>query len=593
MAEEAQRQREDRRRLVGLEERARAADRRLAQLVAALAEVPDRLAVARAEVDQAALAAARLDVVAAKASAAKEIPVAERALRAADDARRVAVDAHQKARDVLLQVRKQRLDGMAVELAAALRAGRACPVCGSKEHPTPAAPMLNAVTGADEDRAADTEQVAADRRAAAEKASQEAENRLAALREVVGDQDPDALVAEHRTVEALAAQRDQRARALSELERRAEAATADRTALEREVAELTTRHVELSETVRERADRLDAARGDFPDVTARRAHLLDLADALAGLAERRTAVAECAERLAEQRVEVSRLAAEAGFADVADAVAAVRPDDAVEALEARIRKVEDARVTAEAVLVELADVDPDTEVDLAGAESAFRAATAEAERAASTLAAARRDARRAEALAERLTAARVELEPVEAEYEELSALTDVINGQGQNAKKMTLRTYVLAARLEEVAVAASARLERMSQGRYRFVHSVEAGPRGTRGGLGLDVLDDYSGRQRPTKTLSGGESFLASLALALGLSDVVAAGAVLDTLFIDEGFGTLDADTLELVMTILDELRAGGRVVGLVSHVEELRQRIPTRLRVRKARGGSSLEVVA
>ncbi|GAA0215353.1 hypothetical protein GCM10010492_11440 [Saccharothrix mutabilis subsp. mutabilis] len=593
LAEEAQRQREDRRRLVELEKRAETAGRRLAKLVAALAEVPDRLAVARVEVEEAALAAARLDAVTAKALAAQEIPVAERALLTADDARRVAVDAHQKARDVLLQVRKQRLDGMAVELAAALRAGRACPVCGSKEHPTPAAPMLNAVTGADEDRAADTEQVAADRRAAAEKASQEAENRLAALREVVGDQDPDALVAEHRTVKSLAARRDQRVAALSELEREIESATADRTALEREVAELTTRHVELSETVRERADRLDAARGDFPDVTARRAHLLDLADALATLAERRTAVAECAERLAEQRVEVSRLAAEAGFADVADAVAAVRPDDAVEALETRIRKVEDARVTAEAVLVELADVDPDTEVDLAGAESAFRAATAEAERAASALAAARRDARRAEALAERLAAARVELEPVEAEYEELSALTDVINGQGQNAKKMTLRTYVLAARLEEVAVAASARLERMSQGRYRFVHSVEAGPRGTRGGLGLDVLDDYSGRQRPTKTLSGGESFLASLALALGLSDVVAAGAVLDTLFIDEGFGTLDADTLELVMTILDELRAGGRVVGLVSHVEELRQRIPTRLRVRKARGGSSLEVVA
>lgn len=182
---------------------------------------------------------------------------------------------------------------------------------------------------------------------------------------------------------------------------------------------------------------------------------------------------------------------------------------------------------------------------------------------------------------------------MQAEYAELDALTDVINGRGQNSRSMTLRTYVLAARLEEVAAAASTRLEHMSQGRYRFVHSVEAGPRGTRGGLGLDVLDDYSGQRRPAKTLSGGESFLASLALALGLSDVVAAGAVLDTLFIDEGFGTLDAETLELVMTTLDELRAGGRVVGLVSHVEELRQRIPTRLRVRKARAGSTLELTA
>jgi exonuclease SbcC len=159
---------------------------------------------------------------------------------------------------------------------------------------------------------------------------------------------------------------------------------------------------------------------------------------------------------------------------------------------------------------------------------------------------------------------------------------------------MTLRSYVLAARLEEVAVAASARLHRMSQGRYSFVHSDSAGARGTRGGLSLDVLDDYSGRSRPAKTLSGGESFLASLSLALGLADVVAnetGGALLDTLFVDEGCGTLDSDTLDIVMNTLDELRGGGRVVGLVSHVEELRQRIPTRLRVRKARTGSTLEV--
>ena len=98
---------------------------------------------------------------------------------------------------------------------------------------------------------------------------------------------------------------------------------------------------------------------------------------------------------------------------------------------------------------------------------------------------------------------------------------------------------------------------------------------------------------RPAKTLSGGESFLASLSLALGLADVVATetgGALLDTLFVDEGFGMLDADALDQVMDTLDELRAGGRVVGVVSHVEELRQRIPVRLRVRKARTGSTLE---
>jgi exonuclease SbcC len=304
-------------------------------------------------------------------------------------------------------------------------------------------------------------------------------------------------------------------------------------------------------------------------------------------------VTEHAERLAEQRLEVSRLAAGAGFADVAEALAAARPDAALAELEERVRRAEHARAAAESTLVELADVDPAAEVDVAGAEERFREATEVATRASGARDEALRRAARAADLAGQLRAAWARLEPVQAAFDELDALTDVINGRGQNSRSMTLRTYVLAARLEEVAVAASARLERMSQGRYRFVHSVEAGPRGTRGGLGLDVLDDYSGLQRPAKTLSGGESFLASLALALGLSDVVAAGAVLDTLFIDEGFGTLDAETLELVMTTLDELRAGGRVVGLVSHVDELRQRIPTRLRVRKARAGSTLELTA
>ncbi|MBD0322869.1 MAG: hypothetical protein ICV72_05705, partial [Aldersonia sp.] len=153
-----------------------------------------------------------------------------------------------------------------------------------------------------------------------------------------------------------------------------------------------------------------------------------------------------------------------------------------------------------------------------------------------------------------------------------------------------------AARLEEVAIAASGRLRGMSGGRYEFVHTDVAGPRGKRGGLGLDVRDDYTGEVRSAKTLSGGETFLASLALALGLADTVAehcGGRVLDTIFIDEGFGTLDSETLDAVMGVLDELRAGGRVVGIVSHVDEMRQRIPSRLHVIRGRTGSRLQAQA
>jgi exonuclease SbcC len=127
------------------------------------------------------------------------------------------------------------------------------------------------------------------------------------------------------------------------------------------------------------------------------------------------------------------------------------------------------------------------------------------------------------------------------------------------------------------------------------VHNTERESRGRAGGLGLEIMDGWSGLVRPAKTLSGGESFLASLALALGLADVVAAeagGRQLDTLFVDEGFGSLDPDTLDLVMATLDELRADGRVVGVVSHVDELRLRIPQQIRVTRTPRSSTLSVV-
>jgi exonuclease SbcC len=157
---------------------------------------------------------------------------------------------------------------------------------------------------------------------------------------------------------------------------------------------------------------------------------------------------------------------------------------------------------------------------------------------------------------------------------------------------MRLQSFVLAARLEQVADVASRRLREMSGGRYTFEHSDAQGRHGARGGLGLVVLDEYTGQRRSTKTLSGGESFMASLALALALADVVTAesgGVQIDTLFVDEGFGTLDAQALDSVMTVLDELRRGGRTVGVISHLEELRARIPTRLEVVAGRKGSRL----
>jgi exonuclease SbcC len=594
LAAEAERQQADVRKLSVLKNSSYQVERRLLALNAELEVLPERLAQCRAQLDAAVEASARLESLKTRADAAEALPGATKSLERSKNELHQAIDVHQKAKDVLQQVRQQRLENMAIELAAALQRGKPCAVCGSPSHPAPAQPMLGGIGATDEEEAAREEQAALDRRAEAERAVHAAELRVQACWEALGSAEPSAAVSEYRAAVELARTRSQRQNEFVGLEAKTRDLGAEKGKVEQDLASLRAEHTSLVAVVEERGARLDKARGEHEDVLTRRDHLLRLAKALVELDERRNACAGALARVEEQQASVAALAVEAGFPDVDTALAAARPAVKLQALDERIAAWERARASAMATLEELAEIDPATEVDLNEVTAAASSARAAASEAATRLARARAAFERVNELAARLRAEWKSLEPLEASYAELDALTDVINGRGQNSKKMTLRSYVLAARLEEVAVAASARLHRMSQGRYSFVHSDSAGARGTRGGLSLDVLDDYSGRSRPAKTLSGGESFLASLSLALGLADVVAnetGGALLDTLFVDEGFGTLDSDTLDIVMNTLDELRAGGRVVGLVSHVEELRQRIPTRLRVRKARTGSTLEV--
>jgi len=189
------------------------------------------------------------------------------------------------------------------------------------------------------------------------------------------------------------------------------------------------------------------------------------------------------------------------------------------------------------------------------------------------------------------------LGPVAEEAARVRHLATLVDGTSpQNRKRMRLRAYVLAARLEEIAAAASVRLLTMTDGRYTLELDDERASNNRRSGLGLRVLDGWTGRDRHPSSLSGGETFMASLALALGLADVVAAeagGARLDTLFVDEGFGSLDERALDNALEVLDRLRDGGRAVGVVSHVPELRQRIVAQVHVVKDREGSRVQQVA
>lgn len=161
---------------------------------------------------------------------------------------------------------------------------------------------------------------------------------------------------------------------------------------------------------------------------------------------------------------------------------------------------------------------------------------------------------------------------------------------GKNSQRMSFERYVLASYFAQIIAAANLRLERMSDGRYQLARKLERGKNGRASGLDLEILDRYTGKVRDITTLSGGESFKAALSLALGLADVVqaASGAVrVNTMFIDEGFGTLDPESLDAAIGALLELSSNGRLVGIISHVPELKERIHARLVVRTGVGGS------
>jgi exonuclease SbcC len=160
----------------------------------------------------------------------------------------------------------------------------------------------------------------------------------------------------------------------------------------------------------------------------------------------------------------------------------------------------------------------------------------------------------------------------------------------RNGKNLPLRSYALQRRFEAVLAAASVHLERMSSGKFSFELNDQASSGYS--GLGILLRDAWTGHQQEPKSLSGGETFYASLSLALGLADVVrgeGAGSELETLFIDEGFGSLDQDTLYQVLEQLDRLRAGRRAVGVVSHVTEMKESIPDRIEVRRRSDSTSI----
>lgn len=193
---------------------------------------------------------------------------------------------------------------------------------------------------------------------------------------------------------------------------------------------------------------------------------------------------------------------------------------------------------------------------------------------------------------ENITSKRMAMVEKENEYICYKNLSDTANGELSGRQKLAFEQYIQATYFDQVIAEANKRFSYMTSKQFELVRQEEAADQRSQTGLELNVHDNYTGKDRSVKTLSGGESFKASLALALGLSDVIqrtAGGIQMDAMFVDEGFGSLDSDSLEQAMKILNDLTEGKRLVGIISHVAELRERIDKKIVVTKGITGSSL----
>ena len=533
--------------------------------------------------------------------AVHQLAQAAAAAEAAAETRRRAVDAHQRARDELHDVQRRRLAGAAASLAQGLVPGEPCAVCGAREHPVPATSDEPVPLESHEIRGRALVAEREEARLAAESSLSAAQLRTAALAERSGGlsrAEAEAALAARQAVVTEATRRADRLDAL-----RADLAAAgaelsrvvERSAeLDRTLAGLDARAVERGAELQRLEQQLQEYLGNDLDLAGHRRRTLAALDAVRAA----TRAGHGHERATHALTDASRAAAAAavahGFADLAqvraDAMTLVERDRVSAWLAAREQDEEQAlRTLTDPVVAGLA-ASP-SPVDPAAASADLGQRSAAHDEAVGALAAAVQAEQRLLGLRADLLALLAEGEPVRRSYQTVAALAALAEGKSRdNHWQMSLSAYVLTARLEQVVAAANERLDPMTGGRYTLEHTVARAARDRRGGLGLLVRDGWTGQSRDPRTLSGGETFQASLALALGLADVVgqeSGGAEMHTLFVDEGFGSLDPDTLDEVMDVLDGLRAGGRVVGLVSHVPLLRERVPAQVRVDKHRNGS------
>ena len=516
------------------------------------------------------------------------------------------------------QARAAWLGQMSGRLAQDLREGEPCAVCGSREHPAPAL-VDDRVATQDDVTAAEAQRKAAEQQVtAAVKAHAAATERLTAAEQAVAGKDMDSASGELNSARTALADALSAAKHLPQAETAVTDFAAETQKLRDHDGTLATEISALAATNTQVGQKLEgdraliaqalahrpagaehsgesqfssvAALQNWYDTSART--LTQLLAAIDALRTHRNAVTE-------RETQVRAALAEQEFADIASAQAAQLPAEALRTLEKSVQDfhAEWAAVQDQLLAEEFVLLPEDLNVDVTAlaheleqAESALQAALVELATLDSTF-------EQARIRSQSLTEAAAALNEVRAKVAPTVRMAEIAAGtSADNQKRQTLAVYVLTRRFEDVVSAANSRLTVMSDGRYELERSEEKEDvRTRRVGLALRVIDHHTETSRDPRTLSGGETFYVSLCLALGLADVVTAeagGVELGTLFVDEGFGSLDPETLESVLKVLGELRDGGRAVGVVSHVETLKQAIGDGISVRhQANGGSTLTV--
>ena len=597
--------------LTAREEQLKAATVRLEERPAArgaLLEQRDAARTAASGLAEARLAlAAAQDVLKAATAADAQVKAVAKAKETAERSLRTArARAEEEA-----TLRRRRFAGIAAELAADLEDEAACPVCGSHEHPHPADPSEDAVSPEQVEAAEAARRAAEQAQAADAQALALAERELAALREDAGEHTPDTAHAEVETRTAAvtaattaAARADELETQLNAFDAETEKATRAKEALALDIARERTGIDETGRALAADRTRIDEARGEDGSIAARRRSHTARARAATALREALCSRVQAETSAAELAAEADRALATSGLATAETARAAVLPAQERTRLQKQVqtRAVDETRLAdglAEDGIADTVATDEareQAEAALVAAGERLTAAQTAAREAAGLAARSAGVAQRAGSAREALAAASEQVRAVGEDAGVVVRVADLATGRSADGERVQLSTYVLMWRLDAVIDAANARLALFSGSELELQR--DRGARGARKtGLDLLVLDRRTDQVRVPETLSGGETFFVSLALALGLADIVmgeAGGVQMETLFIYEGFGSLDPETLETVVREIGRLAESGRTVGIVSHVGDMKSQIAEQIHVRRgADARSTLTVTA